>query len=76
MQFSALVALTLLLALTLINLTIARSRNKSSTRSRRFAQGRCVHCGYDIRHNPKSCPECGDDLLQQVMEAYRPKLEA
>ena len=28
-------------------------------RSRRVAQGKCEHCGYDLRGSAGECPECG-----------------
>jgi len=37
---------------TLMDLPNQRRRN-------RFAAGRCIACGYDLRHSPDRCPECG-----------------
>jgi hypothetical protein len=31
----------------------------SRRRRRRLLQGRCPHCGYDLRATPGRCPECG-----------------
>jgi len=30
-----------------------------SKRSRRWAAGQCVRCGYDLRGSKGDCPECG-----------------
>ena len=32
---------------------------KIYTRWQRKRRGQCLHCGYDLRHSPGRCPECG-----------------
>jgi ribosomal protein L40E len=31
---------------------------------KRFKQNLCMKCGYDLRHSPKRCPECGTPVLR------------
>jgi hypothetical protein len=34
---------------------------RSYRRRRRLRMNLCVNCGYDLRHSPGKCPECGTD---------------
>jgi hypothetical protein len=36
--------------------------SKAIARARRRRQGRCPHCGYDLRGSDRLCPECGADV--------------
>ena len=38
---------------------------------RRRWQGRCPHCGYDLRATPDRCPECGAAFVSSVSTAPR-----
>jgi hypothetical protein len=33
-------------------------------RRRLIHEGRCIHCGYDLRQSPGRCPECGASVQE------------
>jgi len=43
---------------------------KRLQRRRRYAAGKCMNCGYDIRINTHRCSECGSDLASQAIEYW------
>jgi predicted amidophosphoribosyltransferase len=42
----------------------------SRRRLEKYQSGCCMGCGYDIRENPRRCPECGSDLIAQGVEFW------
>ena len=39
---------------------------RKSLRRMRASHGMCVQCGYDLRANPASCPECGAKIVHET----------
>lgn len=58
-QQSRLVIPVWVLALTIPALISFRWLYDCVRRSARRRRGHCVDCGYDLRHSPVRCPECG-----------------
>jgi len=51
-----------------------RRQGRLVVADRQFESGRCMACGYDVRACATRCPECGDDLVGQVVRYYGPRL--
>ena len=48
-----------LLPLALLPLLALRKARERQIQRRRYTQGLCTACGYDLRFTPDRCPECG-----------------
>ncbi len=40
--------------------------------ARRISQNRCIACGYDLRHSPTACPECGAKTISPPQSQTAP----
>ena len=51
------------LAFAIVSMVAELSKFPSRRADRRRAEGRCAHCGYDLRATPGRCPECGRSAI-------------
>jgi hypothetical protein len=58
----------LLLGTSIVAHVLKRRRERLALQ---YRKGHCFRCGYDLRSGHRSCPECGDDLLNQAIEFWK-----